>query len=147
MTTSENVSAETVDSHSVEETFALGRRLATELRPGAVVALYGELGAGKTVLVKAIARALGFAGAVTSPTFTIIHEYPTDPPIYHVDLYRLNTEQEALEVGIEEYLRGRGVCIVEWADRIERLLPPRALAVHIEVVSETARRFTIRRPC
>lgn len=147
MTISENAKSETVESHSLEETSALGWRLASSLRAGDVVALSGELGAGKTALVKAIAAALGFQKAVTSPTFTIIHEYRTTPPLFHIDLYRLSSEQEAIDIGIEEYLRSDGVCLVEWAERIERLLPPRTLSVRIEVVSETARRFTIRRPC
>jgi tRNA threonylcarbamoyladenosine biosynthesis protein TsaE len=147
MTTSENARAETVETHSLEETSALGRRLATALRPGDVVALSGELGAGKTALVKAIAAAFGFKQAVTSPTFTIIHEYKTTPPVFHIDLYRLNTEQEAIDVGIEEYLRGEGVCLVEWAERIGRLLPPRTISIRIEVLSETSRRFMICRPC
>jgi tRNA threonylcarbamoyladenosine biosynthesis protein TsaE len=111
------------------------------------VALSGELGAGKTVFVKGVARALGCEQAVTSPTFTIIHEYRTTPPVFHIDLYRLNTEQEALDVGIEEYLRGDGICLIEWAERIDRLLPANHIAVRIEVLSDTARRVTIRRPC
>jgi tRNA threonylcarbamoyladenosine biosynthesis protein TsaE len=147
MTISENARTERVESHSLEETFALGHRLAASLRPGDVVALSGELGAGKTALVKAIAAALGFQQAVTSPTFTIIHEYKTAPPLFHIDLYRLNTEQEAIDVGIEEYLRGDGVCLVEWAERIARLLPQRTISIRIEVLSDTSRCFTIRRPC
>lgn len=147
MTTSENVRLETVETRSVEETLALGQRLASGLHAGDVVALSGELGAGKTVLVKAIAQALGFREPVTSPTFTIIHEYKTSPSVFHIDLYRLNTEQEALDIGIEEYLGGDGICLVEWAERIERLLPPRTIRVSIETISDTTRRFTIRRPC
>jgi tRNA threonylcarbamoyladenosine biosynthesis protein TsaE len=147
MTTSAHARVETVETRSVEETFALGRRLAAELKAGDVVALDGELGAGKTVLVKAIAQAFGFERPVTSPTFTIIHEYDTQPPLFHIDLYRLNSEAEAIQVGVEEYLRGNGICLVEWAERIAGLLSPRTFAVRIEVVSETGRRFTIARPC
>ncbi|MSR64792.1 MAG: tRNA (adenosine(37)-N6)-threonylcarbamoyltransferase complex ATPase subunit type 1 TsaE [Verrucomicrobiae bacterium] len=147
MTISENPRTETVETHSLEETSALGRRLASMLRPGDVVALDGELGAGKTALVKAIAAALGCTQSVTSPTFTIIHEYETILSVFHIDLYRLNTEQEAIDVGIEEYLRGDGVCLVEWAERIERLLPRRTISIRIEVLSETSRRFAIRQPC
>lgn len=141
------IKAETFEARSLDETFALGRRLAAELRAGDVVALSGELGAGKTVLVKAIAAALGFQRTVTSPTFTIIHEYKTRPPLYHIDLYRLCTEQEAIDIGIEEYLGGDGICLVEWAERIERLLPARTIRVWIEIVSETVRKFSIQRPC
>lgn len=146
MTTSESGKAETIETRSVEETFALGRALAASLRSGDVVALSGELGAGKTVLVKAIAERLGFTQPVTSPTFTIIHEYKTSPPLFHIDLYRLNSAQEALDIGIEEYLNGNGICLVEWAERIEELLPPRAIRVRIKILSETARRIVIRHP-
>ena len=138
---------ETVETNSLEETFELGRRLAADLRPGDVMALSGELGAGKTVLVKAIARALGCQQVVTSPTFTIIHEYPTNPPLVHIDLYRLDSEQQAIDIGIEEYLGEHAICLIEWAERIERLLPARAIRTQIEVVSQTTRRFTIRHPC
>jgi tRNA threonylcarbamoyladenosine biosynthesis protein TsaE len=147
MTISANARLETVETRSVEETLTLARRLAAELRPGDVLALSGELGAGKTVFVQGVARALGCEQPVTSPTFTIIHEYRTSPPLFHVDLYRLSTEREAWDVGIEDYLRGDGICLVEWAERIERLLPAKHIAVRIEVISETARRVIIRRPC
>ena len=139
--------AETFETRFVEETFALGRRLALELRPRDVVGLSGELGAGKTVLVKAIAKAVGVRQPVTSPTFTLIHEHKTNPPLYHIDLYRLSSEQEAIDIGIEDYLDGGGICLVEWAERIQSLLPARTIWIHIEVLSETTRRFTIRRPC
>jgi tRNA threonylcarbamoyladenosine biosynthesis protein TsaE len=147
MAKASDITTETTESRSVDETFALGKRLASELCSGAVVSLQGELGAGKTVLVKAIADALGWKQPVTSPTFTLIHEYKTTPPIYHIDLYRLGSEQESIDIGIEEYLGGDGICLVEWGERIENLLPDRTLRIKIEVVSETARRFTIRRPC
>jgi tRNA threonylcarbamoyladenosine biosynthesis protein TsaE len=130
------------ETHSPEETIEFGRRLATELRAGDVVALTGELGAGKTCLVKGIALGLGIAHEITSPTFTIIHEYRgVLLPFYHIDLYRLDSTQEVIAVGIEEYLPGDGVTVIEWAEKIEALLPKHAKRVHMEVVGENARRI------
>lgn len=137
----------TFETDSLAGTNDLGRRLAATLKAGDVVALSGELGAGKTALVKSIAAAMGYAEPVTSPTFTLIHEYPTTPPLYHIDLYRLANGGDAVDIGIEEYLTGDGISLVEWAERIESLLPPHTVRVTIEALSETARRFTIQRPC
>jgi tRNA threonylcarbamoyladenosine biosynthesis protein TsaE len=131
-----------VETRSPEETIEFGRRLATELRAGDVVALTGEIGAGKTCLVKGIALGLGVAQDVTSPTFTIIHEYCGGRlPLYHVDLYRLESTQQMIAIGIEEYLRGDGVTVIEWAEKIEALLPERTKRVRMEVVGENARRI------
>src|SRR5437879_1728646 len=101
-------------------TEALGRRLAGVLFPGAVVALIGPLGAGKTHLVRAIAEGLGIANpnVVTSPTFVLIQEYDARLPIYHFDAYRLTSEAEFADLGVHEYFQGAGVCLVEWADRV-----------------------------
>src|SRR6266576_4059012 len=100
---------------------AFGQRLAGLLFPGAVVALIGQLGAGKTHLVRAIAEGLGIADSrvVSSPTFVLIQEYEARLPIYHFDAYRLRTEVEFIDLGIHEYFEGNGVCLVEWADRVE----------------------------
>ncbi len=108
-----------------EATLALGRALAPGLRPGAVVALYGNLGAGKTVLCRGIARGLGIAEPVTSPTFTVVQEYrcPDGSYLFHLDLYRIGGAAEALAFGIEEYLFAPdGVSVVEWPERVEGLL-------------------------
>jgi tRNA threonylcarbamoyladenosine biosynthesis protein TsaE len=134
----------TLHTHSPAETEAVGRRLAEQLQPGDVVALTGELGAGKTCLVKGIAAGLGIAETVTSPTFTIIHEYGGGRlPLYHVDLYRLDTPEQALAVGIEDYLTGNGITVIEWAEKIEPLLPARALRVRISISDDTARRIEL----
>jgi tRNA threonylcarbamoyladenosine biosynthesis protein TsaE len=131
-----------VETRSPEETIEFGRRIATELRAGDVVALTGELGAGKTCLVKGIALGLGIVQDVTSPTFTIIHEYRGGRfPLYHVDLYRLDSAQQVIAIGIEEYLRRDGVTLIEWAEKIEELLPKHTKRVRIEVVGENARRI------
>ena len=112
-------------SASADETVALGRTVAATLRPGDVLALCGELGAGKTHFVKGLAAGLGATASVTSPTFTLIHEYPGGRlPLFHFDFYRLDEEDEALKIGLDEYLDGDGACVIEWADKFPALLPP-----------------------
>ena len=112
-------------SHSPAETIALARTLAATLRRGAVLALSGDLGAGKTHFVKGLAAGLGTAASVTSPTFTLLHEYPGGRlPLYHFDFYRLDDADEALRIGLDEYLDGDGACVIEWAEKFPALLPP-----------------------
>ena len=116
-----------------EETARFGRKLAESLRPGTVIALTGDLGAGKTTLTKAIAAGLGITSTVTSPTFTIVKEYYGGRlPLYHFDVYRIGDEDEMFELGYEEYFYGEGVSIVEWADIIEDLIPEDAIRISIE---------------
>jgi tRNA threonylcarbamoyladenosine biosynthesis protein TsaE len=111
-------------SHSPAETFALGRTHALSLRNGSVLALVGDLGAGKTHFVKGLAAGLGHGEEVTSPTFTLLHEYTGGRlPLYHFDFYRLDSEQEALRMGLDDYLDAPGVCVVEWGDKFPGLLP------------------------
>lgn len=120
------------ESASVEETIALGERLAEHLQPGDIVALYGDLGAGKTHLVKGIARALGVdEAAVSSPTFTIVQEYAGTFPIYHIDAYRVETPDEFYELGYEDYFYGDGLCLIEWPGRVEALLPDDAIRLRL----------------
>ena len=134
----------TFDAPDLAATTALGRRLAGLLFPGAVVALIGPLGAGKTHFVRAVVEGLGGDHRrVSSPTFALIHEYEARLPIYHFDAYRLPNEAAFAELGVGEYFDGPGVCLVEWADRVETILPPRHLRVTIQVTGETTRRFTI----
>ncbi len=103
---------------------AFGRAQGANLRRGDVLALCGDLGAGKTHFVKGLAAALGSDAAVTSPTFTLIHEYVGGRlPLYHFDFYRLDDEDEALKIGLDEYLDGDGICVIEWADKFPHLLP------------------------
>ncbi|MCE9610377.1 MAG: tRNA (adenosine(37)-N6)-threonylcarbamoyltransferase complex ATPase subunit type 1 TsaE [Chthoniobacter sp.] len=112
-------------SASPAETIAHGQALAATLRRGDVLALSGDLGAGKTHFVKGLAAGLGTAASVTSPTFTLLHEYPGGRlPLYHFDLYRLDDADEALRIGLDEYLYGDGVCVIEWAEKFPALLPP-----------------------
>ncbi|GAB1476087.1 tRNA (adenosine(37)-N6)-threonylcarbamoyltransferase complex ATPase subunit type 1 TsaE [Bacillota bacterium] len=115
-----------------QEAEALGVQLAKGLGPSSVVALSGELGAGKTTFTKAIAKGLGITDLITSPTFTIIHEYKGGRlPLYHFDVYRLNEEEELRNLGYEEYFYGDGVCVIEWADKIEEYLPENAILITI----------------
>ena len=112
-------------SASTDETIALGRTVAATLRRGDVLALCGDLGAGKTHFVKGLAAGLGATASVTSPTFTLIHEYLGGRlPLFHFDFYRLDEEDEALKIGLDEYLDGDGACVIEWADKFPALLPP-----------------------
>ena len=115
----------TTISASADETIALGRTVAATLRRGDVLALCGDLGAGKTHFVKGVAAGLGASASVTSPTFTLIHEYRGGRlPLYHFDFYRLEDDDEALKIGLDEYLDGDGACVIEWADKFPALLPP-----------------------
>lgn len=129
-------------------TESFGRRFAETLAPGDVVALDGPLGAGKTHLVRAIAEGLGIANPalVSSPTFVLIQEYPARLPIYHFDAYRLRGPEELIAIGGHEYLDGDGVCLIEWADRVRSILPPRTISIRIEPTGATSRRFHIDRP-
>jgi tRNA threonylcarbamoyladenosine biosynthesis protein TsaE len=134
-----------VDIPDLAATEAFGRRLGERLFPGAVVALVGQLGAGKTHLTRAIAEGLGVKNpaAVNSPTFVLIQEYPARLPIYHFDAYRLSGSREFVELGVDEYFRGEGVCLVEWADKVSSTLPAEHLQIHIEVIDENRRTFTV----
>lgn len=101
------------------------------LRAGTVVALHGELGSGKTCFVQGMAQGLNIHTTVHSPTFTLINEYPGEIPLYHLDLYRLRGEEDAWDIGIDQYLPGDGITAIEWADRITRILP--ASTIHINL--------------
>ncbi|MDQ4143878.1 MAG: tRNA (adenosine(37)-N6)-threonylcarbamoyltransferase complex ATPase subunit type 1 TsaE [Actinomycetota bacterium] len=120
-----------VSSRSPEETRILGAALAPVMMPGDVISLSGDLGAGKTVFVQGLARALGVETHVTSPTFTLTHEYRGRYPIVHLDVYRLDSFQEVLDLGYEELLDPGAIFIVEWGDAVSPLLPRRYLSVEI----------------
>jgi len=127
-----------------EETIALGKKFAAELKPGNIVCLKGELGAGKTHFVKGLAEALGIdQDEVQSPTFTLINEYASNPPLYHFDCYRMESPREALEIGAEEYFYGDGICVIEWPERIISLIPPEAIWISIEAPDKKTRKFVI----
>jgi tRNA threonylcarbamoyladenosine biosynthesis protein TsaE len=126
-------------------TLALGRRLGAAARPGDVLALVGELGAGKTTLVHGLAEALGVTGPVPSPTFVLVREHEGRLRLVHVDAYRLADSNEALAIGLDEHLPGEGLTAVEWAERVADLLPPDALWVRLETAGE-GRRATLAGP-
>ncbi len=123
----------TVHTQDADETIALGVRLGSLLGPNDVIALRGDLGAGKTTLTRGIAHGLGLDADIHSPTFNLIHEHSGIVPLYHVDLYRLETEEDVETLGIDEYLYGGGVSVIEWAERMTGLLP--ASRVDIEILS------------
>lgn len=104
-------------THSPEETRAWAAELANLLSPGSVLALHGDLGAGKTCFIQGLASGLDVRETVASPTYTLVHEYTGRLPLYHIDLYRIHDSEEALDIGLDEYISGNGVTAIEWADR------------------------------
>lgn len=131
-------------SHSPKGTIELGKEIAVQLSPGDIVGLIGELGTGKTLLAQAIAKTLGVKDYVTSPTFKLINEYQGKFPVYHLDLFRLNNFQ-IQDLGLEEYLFGNGISIIEWAEKIRDWLPEHTLIVELSYLSKTSRKITIKK--
>ncbi len=132
-------------SNSPAETQDFARSFAKEIKPGAVLALKGDLGAGKTEFVKGLVAALKGAAVVTSPTFTIIHEYSQGRlPVYHFDFFRLRDRQDADRLGLDEYFFGDGVSVIEWADRFPELIPEQARWIDFEIKSGNTRAITPR---
>ena len=127
---------------SAAETVSLGRRLARVLGPNDVVGFYGDLGSGKTTMIKGVAAGLGVTEVVKSPSFVIITEYQGRVPVYHVDLYRVNSAAELEGVDLEGCIDGDGVCLIEWAERAESELPERTVRVRLELAG-TGRRIEI----
>jgi tRNA threonylcarbamoyladenosine biosynthesis protein TsaE len=127
-------------STSAVETQKLGQRFAEDLAPGDVVALTGELGSGKTQFVKGVVRALGSEASVTSPTFTLVHEYDDGRmPVYHFDFFRIENARAAARLGLDDYFFGNGISIVEWADRFPKFIPENAQWISFETKSENER--------
>ncbi|MBQ7972107.1 MAG: tRNA (adenosine(37)-N6)-threonylcarbamoyltransferase complex ATPase subunit type 1 TsaE [Lachnospiraceae bacterium] len=121
------------ESFSARETYELGRKLGEEATPGCIYALFGDLGVGKTVFTKGFAEGLGIKEHVSSPTFTIVQVYEEGRlPFYHFDVYRISDLDEMDEIGYEDYFFGEGVCLVEWANLIEELMPENTIPVRIE---------------
>ncbi len=126
------------------QTSQFAHALAEVLNPGTTVGLIGPLGSGKTTLVQEVVRHLGLAPEnVTSPTFVLIHEYPTQPPVYHMDAYRIGSLEEFYELGVEEYFASSGLVFVEWADRVWPAMPPDCLRIEIQVLGDTQREFRL----
>ncbi|MCH5261070.1 MAG: tRNA (adenosine(37)-N6)-threonylcarbamoyltransferase complex ATPase subunit type 1 TsaE [Lachnospiraceae bacterium] len=135
---------ETIETNSPEETFVLGRRIGQQAKAGEVYTLIGDLGVGKTVLTQGVAAGLGIEGPVSSPTFTIMQIYEEGRlPFYHFDVYRIGDAEEMDEVGYEDYFYGDGVCLIEWANLIEEILPPGHKQITIE--KDLSKGFDFRR--
>ncbi|MDO4323405.1 MAG: tRNA (adenosine(37)-N6)-threonylcarbamoyltransferase complex ATPase subunit type 1 TsaE [Lachnospiraceae bacterium] len=133
-----------IETNSEKETWELGKRLAEKARPGQVFSLVGDLGVGKTVLTKGMAAGLGITEPVSSPTFTIVQVYDEGRlPFYHFDVYRITDLEEMDEIGYEDYFYGEGVCLVEWANLIEELMPEQTIYIKIE--KDLERGFDFRR--
>lgn len=132
-------------THSVEETEALGEALGRKLQPGAVVAYFGGLGMGKTAFTRGLARGLGCTERVTSPTFTIVNEYRGKIPLFHFDMYRLDSSDALFDIGWEDYLDRGGVCAVEWSENVADAMPEGTVYVTIQrsPEGEDARIITI----
>jgi len=133
-------------THSESETEALGESLAQKLRAGDVVALYGDLGAGKTAFVRGMARGLNSPMRVTSPTFTIVNEYEGSIPLFHFDMYRLGGPDELFGIGWDDYLARGGICVVEWSENVEDIFDGTEYSVTIEKLSEDDRKITVTGP-
>ncbi len=144
MRPSEDPRETTLETRSDAETRLLGMRLAKGLRPGMTVALCGALGTGKTVLAKGMAEGLGCRQEATSPTFTLVNVYEGPVPMYHVDFYRLSRPEEVESLGLRDYMDGRGVLLVEWADRAMESLPEERLEVRIKRLDDAEREFIFR---
>ena len=114
------------------ETARVAAGIAVDLQPGTVIALHGDLGAGKTCFTQGLAAALGIQQEIVSPTYTLVSEYAGRLKLNHIDLYRIRNAQEALNLGIEDYLFPDGVTVIEWAERIESLLPPGTMHIHLQ---------------
>lgn len=137
----------TIDLASEDDTQRLGKALAAVAQPGLVIGLVGPLGAGKTRLVRAIAESLAVdPGAISSPTFVLIHEYNGRLPVYHFDAYRLNSPEAFEDLGVADYWNGGGVCLVEWADRVRDLLPDDCWVITLTVTGPTSRTAKIELP-
>lgn len=130
-------------SHSEAQTLRFGARMATLLNPGDVLAVTGELGTGKTRWIQGVCAGLDVVDPVSSPTFTLVNEYEGRFPVYHIDLYRLDQSSEVLSFGLEEYLYGNGITLIEWAERAGNFLPADYLSIEIHHLEYTKRRIVI----
>ena len=130
-------------TRSADETERVGERLGRRLVPGDVVALSGELGAGKTCFIRGLARGLGVTQGVSSPTFVIVNQYTGRMPVFHIDAYRTESLTELLDIGFDEYVSGDSVTVIEWSDKLEPLLPPAAIRVRISGLGDEPRTIRI----
>ena len=128
---------------SAEATRQLGKKISANLLPNDVIGLKGQLGAGKTTLIQGIAQGLKIKDYVSSPTFIIVNEHPGRLPLFHIDLYRLNDKAAIEDLGLDEYFTRGGVCLIEWAERMEEMLPKSAQVLTIDYVDELTRKISL----
>ncbi|MBB5218504.1 MULTISPECIES: tRNA (adenosine(37)-N6)-threonylcarbamoyltransferase complex ATPase subunit type 1 TsaE [Treponema] len=134
----------TFHTDSSEETIELGKKIGALLKPGDVIAMTGTLAAGKTTITKGIAEALGVKDNITSPTFCLISEYEGEKmPLYHMDVYRLDGEEDFINLGVEDMLYGNGVCIIEWSEKVQKELPKKTIYMTITPDENSGRTITI----
>ena len=132
-----------VQSFCAEDTYEIGKKIGQEAQPGQVICLYGDLGVGKTVFTKGLADGLGITEPIQSPTFTIVREYEEGRlPLYHFDVYRIGCSEEMYDIGFDEYIDSQGVCIIEWANIIEDILPEEYLKIEL-LYKETGREMIL----
>ncbi|MBR6654681.1 MAG: tRNA (adenosine(37)-N6)-threonylcarbamoyltransferase complex ATPase subunit type 1 TsaE [Oscillospiraceae bacterium] len=128
---------------SEKETQEAGEKLVQTLAPGSVVAMYGDLGAGKTAFVRGMTRGLGINFPVSSPTFNVVNEYPGKVPLFHFDMYRLGSADELFDIGWDDYLERGGICAVEWSENVEEAFEPGTVKVNITKLGDTEREITV----
>ena len=133
----------TLFTNSPEETINLGKKLGSLLKGGEVLALVGDLAAGKTTFTRGLAVGLGLEDDIHSPTFTLVHEHIGKNTLYHIDLYRLEGQAEMDSIGLDDYIYGRGVTVIEWADRLDETLPEETLFITISTDGDAGRRFLL----
>ena len=132
-------------SQSEDETFCYGKELSSEFVPGDVIALVGNLGSGKTVLTKGIASGIGVNEVVNSPTFKLIGEYKSNPPLFHFDFYRIKSPKEIIDFGIEYYYSAKGICVIEWADLFPNLIPNNSKWFYFQIDTSDKRKIIYRK--
>lgn len=134
----------TFQTYTTEQTIELGKKIGEKLTPGSVIAMEGTLAAGKTTITKGIAEALGVTDTVTSPTFTLISEYEGKIPLYHMDVYRLDSTEDFLNLGVEDIIyNGKGVSIIEWSEKVRSVLPKQTITLRLEPKDDGSRTITI----
>lgn len=135
----------TFDSSSPLETEQLGELIGSLLTPASTVALYGDLGGGKTCFTRGLVKGVAPQSAhlVASPTYSIMNEYAGTPPVYHFDFYRTSGSSELVELGFDDYFNGDGICVIEWPERIEDALPPNCIKIHFDYLDDLQRKITI----
>lgn len=133
-----------IETNTPQETFCVGKKIGENARPGQIYTLTGDLGVGKTVFTQGVAAGLGITEPISSPTFTIIQEYETGRlPLYHFDVYRIGDIEEMEEIGYDDYFFGNGVCMIEWAELIEELIPENS--IHVTIEKDLEKGFDYRR--